>query len=282
MEIKEQILNDSYIIYDIEELKDIDFYKLKLEINFQEMYSQKIPVPRLLSIQGVIENNLKPLYRHPMDSQPELIEMTPTTKKICDILSKKLNQNFNHVLIQLYRDGNDNIGEHSDKTLDIEKNTFIVNYSIGATRTMKLRTKKQLLNSNEERQIKKIKLKNNSVFVLGWETNRNWLHSINQDKREEFLKSSDEKINCGERISFTFRKIATFIDKNNIIIGQGAKNNQNCENDELEMLSAFSKENHEYNFDWDKYYSTGFNAINFKILSSFFYSRIKDKIYTHA
>ena len=52
-------------------------------------------------------------------------------------------------------------------------------------------------------------------------------------------------------------------------MGQGAKTDKNDDNknDELEMLSAFSKENHEYNFDWDKYYSTGFNSINFKILS---------------
>ena len=267
MEYKEQIFEDTYIIYDINELKNLNYDDIQKEINFQEMYSQGLPVPRLISIQGKIENKLKPLYRHPADEQPELTEMTPITKKICDVLSKKLNHEFNHVLIQLYRNGNDNIGEHADKTLDIEKNTFIVNYSIGSTRTMKLRTKKE---QDKNREIKKIKLKNNSVFVLGLETNRKWLHSINQDKREEFLKSSDEKLNNGERISFTFRKIATFIDKNNTITGQGAridKNDKNNNNDELEMLSAFSKENHEYNFDWNKYYSKGFNSINFKILT---------------
>ena len=142
MEIKEQIVDDTNIIYDIDELKNLNYDDLKKEINFQKMYSQGLPVPRLIAIQGKIENNLKPLYRHPADEQPELTEMTPITKKICDVLSKKLNQEFNHILIQLYRNGDDNIEEHADKTLDIEKNTCIVNYSIGATRTMKLRTKK--------------------------------------------------------------------------------------------------------------------------------------------
>jgi hypothetical protein len=33
------------------------------------------------------------------------------------------------------------------------------------------------------------------------------------------------------------------------------------------MLKAFSKENHDPDFDWKKYYGNGFNAINFKILS---------------
>jgi len=44
------------------------------------MYSQGSPVPRLIAIEGKIENNLKPLYRHPVDSQPELTELSPSTK----------------------------------------------------------------------------------------------------------------------------------------------------------------------------------------------------------
>jgi hypothetical protein len=144
-------------------------------------------------------------------------------------------------LIQLYRSGNDFIGEHSDKTLDILQNTNIVNYSIGATRTMRLRQKK-FNNSNDnlqEREIKKNKLKNNSIFVLGWNTNQKWLHSIKQEKSLADL---------GERISFTFRTIATFIDDFGNIIGQGAPKNNFNTNDELDMLQAFSKENHEIDF----------------------------------
>jgi len=131
---------------------------------------------------------------------------------------------------------------------------------------MKLRTKKHL--DNDIREIKKVKLKNNSIFVLGWFSNRKWLHSINQDKREDFLKSEDELINNGERISFTFRTIATFIDKNNNISGQGAPHDNFInKDDELDMLKAFSKENHDPDFDWNINYGNGFNAINFKILS---------------
>jgi hypothetical protein len=260
----EQILDDTYIIYDITELNDITLDDVKKEIIFQEMYSQGTLVPRLIAIQGIIENDLEPLYRHPTDCQPDMLKMTPITKRICDFFSTKLNQKFNHVLIQLYRNGHDNIGEHCDKTLDIQKNTSIINYSLGATREMKLRTKKS---DNNNRDIKKVKLKNNSVFVLGWNTNQKWLHSINQDKREDFLKSEDELVNNGERISFTFRTIATFIDKNNNIIGQGAPKGEK-RNDELDMLKAFSKENHELDFDWEKIYGNGFNAINFKLLTN--------------
>jgi len=106
----QQILDDTYIIYDISELSDITADDIKKEVIFQEMHSQGLPVPRLIAIQGVIKDGLEPLYRHPADMQPEITQMTPITKRICDFLSKKLNQNFNHVLIQLYRNGHDNIG----------------------------------------------------------------------------------------------------------------------------------------------------------------------------
>ncbi len=47
MEVKDDILDDTYIIYDIDELKDIDIECLKSEIEFHNMYSQGSPVPIL-------------------------------------------------------------------------------------------------------------------------------------------------------------------------------------------------------------------------------------------
>jgi alkylated DNA repair dioxygenase AlkB len=248
----------SYLIDNIPEL-NIDIDEIKKEINFQSMISYGQPVPRLIAIQGKIENNLKPLYRHPIDSQPELTPFTKTTQHICNTLNKLLHQDFNHVLIQLYRDGDDNIGEHSDKTLDIDKNSVIVNYTLGASRTLRLKDK-------QYKTITKIKLKHNSLFVLDLDTNRTHLHSIKKDKRERFLKDEDELFNNGERISFTFRKINTFIDHNNIIYGQGIPK-INKINDELDMLQAFTKENHDYNFDWNENYRNGFYSINLKSLN---------------
>lgn len=40
----------------------------------------------------------------------------------------------NHVLIQYYRSGNDYISEHSDKTIDVVRDSKIVNVSLGAER----------------------------------------------------------------------------------------------------------------------------------------------------
>jgi hypothetical protein len=57
----------------------------------------------------------------------------------------------------------------------------------------------------------KVTLPHNSLFVLGWRSNRDFLHSIRSDKRMASLKSSDEILYGEQRISLTFRTIATFI-----------------------------------------------------------------------
>ena len=80
----QQILDDTYIIYDIPELSDITADDIKKEVIFQEMHSQGAPVPRLIAIQGIIKNGLEPLYRHPADSQPNI---TDKKKEICKFLS---------------------------------------------------------------------------------------------------------------------------------------------------------------------------------------------------
>jgi alkylated DNA repair dioxygenase AlkB len=236
---------DSYLIENenCDELGDITIDDIKAEIEFSEMLSHGAPVPRLIAIQASKTASGYPLYRHPADYTPITKDFTPITIKIKEYIEKRLNCKFNHVLIQLYRNGDDMIGEHSDKTLDIKHGSVIVNYSVGTTRTMRLRKK-------DKTKIEKVDLTNNSIFVLGPETNKKWLHMI----------KSNSSIN-GERISFTFRNIATFIDDYGIITGQGAPINKIYKSDSLDMLKAFSRENHESEYDWNDLYGSGFYAL---------------------
>ncbi|KAI4170310.1 MAG: hypothetical protein LQ343_005063 [Gyalolechia ehrenbergii] len=112
----------------------------------------------------------------------------------------------------------------------------------------------------------------NSVFVLGPESNRQWLHGVKADKRPTQQKSEDEQAFGGERISLTFRHIGTFTDpKNERIWGQGARKKDRRiagwvgaggRAETEAMLIAFGKENHQTDFDWHAEYGTGFDAIN--------------------
>lgn len=98
---------------------------------------------------------LHQLYRHPADEAPQTVEWTPMAAKLRDLCSEKLNQPINHALIQWYRSGKDFISEHADKTIDVAKDSVIVNLSVGATRVMMLKTKNR---TEEKRKIERIDL----------------------------------------------------------------------------------------------------------------------------
>jgi hypothetical protein len=183
-------------------------------------------------------------------------------------------------LIQHYRSGNDYISEHSDKTIDVVRGSNIVNVSLGAQRVMILRTKKDSLPPKDEagvavteRPSQRIPLPHNSMFILGPESNKRWLHGIRQDKRADFLKVEEETAFGGERISLTFRHIGTFLSTNQTMIyGQGATGktkaearptiNGNREASQL-MINAFGFENQQSDFDWDSTYGAGFDVVHF-------------------
>lgn len=152
-----------------------------------------------------------------------------------------------------------------------------MNVSLGAQRVMTLRTKKLRRAPGTEspsplRQSQRIQLPHNSVFVLGPQTNLQWLHGVRADKRPSQQKSVEEKAFEGERISITLRRIETFVElSTQRIWGQGAKGKEKVaagrilsrDHAEMEaMIEAFGKENHQPEFDWDKEYGQGFDVID--------------------
>lgn len=197
------------------------------------------------------------------------------------------------MLIQLYRTGADFISEHSDKTIDVVRGSRIVNLSLGARRTMTLRTKKDVSGNEQggddgpgaQRTTQRVPLPNNSLFVMGLETNARWMHSVHTDKRPENTKDPAER---GPRISLTFRHIGTFLtplspspsspavgqeqaQAQQHIFGQGATGKTLAEarpvvhgGEEAErLLAAFGAENHQSEFDWDKAYGEGSDVLHF-------------------
>lgn len=131
--------NDSFLILDIFPKEEADnlFYSLQKEVKWNTMRQRGKRVPRDICIQGTITiedgDEYEPLYRHPADEQPELVPWTPTALKIKQRIEEVIDQKLNHALVQYYQNGKDNIGEHSDKTLDILLGSNIVNYSLGNT-----------------------------------------------------------------------------------------------------------------------------------------------------
>ncbi|KAI9802531.1 MAG: hypothetical protein M1833_001603 [Piccolia ochrophora] len=250
---------DSQIVGDLlpAPFKDDIFAKVRTEVRWKTMYHRGGEVPRLVAVQGnIADDGSFPIYRHPADESPPLLPFSPIVCAIRDEVQKVIHHPVNHVLIQYYRDGQDYISEHSDKTLDVVRGSSIVNVSLGAQRTMTLRTKRlprsnssasrasvehpsgictdsSRLNGSDRskgseistsRRTQRILMPHNSMFVLGQTSNMRWLHGIRQDKRPASEKSEEEVAYGGERISLTFRHIGTFLDRDSKKIwGQGAK-----------------------------------------------------------
>ncbi|KAJ0167275.1 DNA oxidative demethylase ALKBH2 [Colletotrichum tanaceti] len=259
------------------------FEKVRDEVLWQRMSHQGGEVPRLVAVQGeVAEDGSVPVYRHPSDESPPLLDFSPTVRKIKAEVEKQLGHPLNHALIQFYRDGTDYISEHSDKTLDIAKGSFIANVSLGAERTMVFRTKRRgrdssgtespLAEDSKQRKTSRAKLPHNSLCRMGLVTNMRWLHAIRQDKRADRDKTEPELAFSGGRISLTFRQIGTFLDRDSTLIwGQGAtgKTRQEARRvingqgpEAVGMLQAFGTENHSTEFDWEKYYGKGFDVLH--------------------
>ena len=206
------------------------------------------------------------------------------------ICIQSLNHPVNHVLIQFYRTGADYISDHADKTVDVVRGSNIVNVSLGAQRTMTLRLKRDrkpkvatdesaestasstAAGAGTPRDVQRIPLPHNSMFVMGSQTNMKWLHGINHDNRPFNTKSAAEQFNQCARISLTFRHIGTFMSKDGTRIwGQGAKGKTkeeagliSTDQGEVErLIEAFGDENQQSEFDWDARYGTGFDVLHF-------------------
>ncbi|KAI1126615.1 hypothetical protein F5Y10DRAFT_244447 [Nemania abortiva] len=286
---------DTKVIYDIlpEPLAEDIFERIQAEVDWQRMSHQGGEVPRLVAVQGYVEaDGSKPVYRHPSDESPPLRPFTAAVDEIRRAAEARLGHPLNHALIQLYRHGHDYISEHSDKTLDIARGSFIVNVSLGAERTMTLRTKRPPKDSekprdsesaeNLKRQVQRARLPHNSLFQMGLTTNMRWMHSIRQDRRLVAEKSDAERAYGGSRISLTFRHIATFLDADEALIwGQGATAKTrvsacavvNGQTDSaVAMLRAFGRENQSTEFNWDAHYGRGFDVLHISTAPRLFLS----------
>jgi nicotinamidase-related amidase/alkylated DNA repair dioxygenase AlkB len=157
-------------------IDDQTFQTLYDEVAWNQMIHRGSAVPRLIALQGTKEpDGVEPLYRHPADEQPPLTSWTPTIELIRQEVESRIGHPLNHCLIQLYRNGQDFIGEHTDKTLDVMRPSFIVNVSLGATRSMIFRSK-----SEPGIVPQKLPLPHGSLFMLNLASNQKFYHGIKQ------------------------------------------------------------------------------------------------------
>jgi len=115
--------------------------------------------------------------------------MTPLLKEIKSKIELVTQTTFNTVLLNLYRDGNDSNGWHSDNEKELGRNPVIASVSLGAKRSFKLKHR------GDKKLNYKIFLNHGSLLLMQGETQHHWLHELPKSK-----KITEPRINLTFRV----------------------------------------------------------------------------------
>ena len=115
---------------------------------------------------------------------PVLLELKERVEAAC-------NAPFNSVLLNLYRDGADSMGWHSDDEPELGPRPTIASISLGATRRFRMRHRRR-----RGLEPVAIDLEDGSLLIMKGETQRYWKHQIPKTRRA-----------VGPRVNLTFREI---------------------------------------------------------------------------
>ena len=111
--------------------------------------------------------------------------------EIKHIVENNESTKFNSCLLNLYHDGDDGMGWHSDNEKELKKNSVIASVSLGAERKFSFKHKKNKENTD-------LILGNGSLLVMKEQIQTHWMHQLPKSK-----KISEPRINL------TFRTISS-------------------------------------------------------------------------
>ncbi len=149
------------------------------------MFGKRMNVPRLTAWYGDPGAN----YAY-SGIKLEPFPWTPLLSEIKHKIEKQSSYSYNSVLLNLYRDGRDSMGWHSDDEPELGKNPVIASVSFGEHRKFHFRHKDKKYDSV------KLELGHGSLLVMTGETQHHWQHQVPKSKRA--MKS---------RINLTYRRI---------------------------------------------------------------------------
>ena len=168
------------------EESDYYYQALLAETHWREyempMYDKIVTAPRMISWFEDKEN---------IGADPATPELTEDLKAIRRRVENEINLKFNAVLLNLYRNGNDGVSWHSDKTDNSGPNPIIASVTFGETRMFRLRHKFR----KDIPQVE-IPLHHGSFLLMAGTTNSYWEHQVPKTAK-----------NVLPRINLTFRQV---------------------------------------------------------------------------
>ena len=163
---------------------DALFAWLRGELPWKQEKIRGVPVPRLNA--WFSDDGLKYAYSGISHIGTGWL---PELEEIKSAVEGASGTTFNSLLLNLYRDGKDSIGFHTDAEPELGENPVVATVSFGAVREFVIKHK-------ETKEKLTYRLGHGSLLVMGGTSQHHWLHG---------LPKTDAEV--GERISLTFRRI---------------------------------------------------------------------------
>ncbi len=150
-----------------------------------KVFGKTYPQPRLTALYASNKNSYS--YSN-ITMYPEVF--TFALSEIKTRIEKVVNVTFTSCLLNLYRDGKDSNGWHSDDEKELGENPIIASVSLGGERVFKMRHK------NDKSMHKRLTLTSGSLLLMKGETQHHWQHQIPKTTKK-----------VTPRINLTFRII---------------------------------------------------------------------------
>lgn len=169
---------------------DALFASLRADVKWKrqkiKLFGKEHVQPRLLAWYGDPDAR----YRY-SGVQYDPLPWSPSLIRLRERLQESLGYAFNSALANLYRDGRDSMGWHSDNEKELGAEPVIASVSLGAVRKFRLKERKKV-------GPRKITLEPapGSLLVMMGTTQALWRHAVPRTRKP-----------VGERINITFRRI---------------------------------------------------------------------------
>lgn len=164
------------------------FSELRSTVDWKQdhtsLYGRRIALPRLTAWYGDPGSSYK--YSGIVN---EPLPWNAPLQRLQVALQQRTGVSYNSVLLNLYRDGSDGVGWHSDDERELGSTPTIASLSLGEVRRFRLRHKRTKESINVE-------LANGSLLVMRGHSQRDWEHCVPKSKKV-----------LGERINTTFRLV---------------------------------------------------------------------------
>lgn len=150
------------------------------------VFNRHMPMPRLTCWMGEASYTYSKLKNEPAP-------WTAPVLQVREQVTELTRENFNGVLLNLYRDGQDSMGWHADNEASLGSEPIIPSVNLGATRRMRFKPRK-----GEPGETFGVDLPHGSILLMRGKTQENWLHAVTKTAKS-----------TGPRINLTYRRVVS-------------------------------------------------------------------------